>query len=230
MKRILWFGATALLMFQALAGATTLTGLVNFSADAAGNFSGGQVWNTLGGDGPFNLYVDNGSGFINHGNAALTSLNLALVPGVQTYAIWGQPGAPNLFEGLNLFFNGNNATPGISAKNNTNTGGGSATANGGSTLTLAAAAVPGANTLTFIDGATTVILTAYSWNTPGNNTVDRVQGYDDTPGGGADFVGAFTLDVRVAGVPEPATALLLIPALGALALLKKRSAAGFSRE
>jgi len=230
MKRILWFGATALLMFQALAGATTLTGLVNFSADAAGNFSGGQVWNTLGGDAPFNLYVDNGGGFINHGNAALASINLALVPGVQTFAIWGQPGAPNLFEGLNLFFNGANGTPGISAKNNTNSSGAGVTPNSGSTLTLAAAAVAGANTLVFVDGTTTVTLTAYSWNTPGQNTVDRVQGYDDTPGGGADFVGSFTLNVVNAAVPEPATALLLIPALGALALLKKRSAAGFSRE
>src|SRR5689334_14830446 len=151
MKRILWFGATALLMFQALAGATTLTGLVNFSADAAGNFSGGQVWNTLGGDAPFNLYVETGSGFVNHGTAALASINLALVPGVQTFAIWGQPGGPNLFERPNLFFNGNNATPGISATNNTISAGAGVTPNRGSTLTLAGAAVAGANTVVCID-------------------------------------------------------------------------------
>lgn len=70
----------------------------------------------MGGDPFFNLYVSLGgvSPFFplaNSGNGAGTSISIPLVPGLNTFGIRGEPGSVQPFFSLNLFFDGNNATP-----------------------------------------------------------------------------------------------------------------------
>lgn len=203
--------------------ATTLFGVVNLSTDFSGNAVGDQVWNTVGGDGLYNLYLDEGSGFVNTGDGAGASVNILLTPGVHTFSIYGEPGLSSTNWGLNLFFNGNASTPGISARNLQGAAAALAVANGGSTFALdGTTSVAGANTLTFIDGGTIVTLTGYSWNLPAS--ADLVSGFDTTPSGNADFFGSFTLEVT-SDIPEPAAwqaGLLGLAMLAAHASLRRK--------
>ncbi len=202
-----------------------LTGLIEFSMDATGASSGGSIWNSRGGDAFFNLYVTGadsgiGGGFVNSGNAAGAGINLTLSPGTSQFFIFGEPGADIGHFALNLFFNGNNSAPGISAFAATNT---SATppspsfaADGSlSTLALDGSSAAGAGTLDYTSGGTTVTLTAYQWSAPGIENLDRVSAFNDVPSGANDFVGSFTLQVST--VPEPASVAML--AGGAVVLL-----------
>jgi hypothetical protein len=107
---ILAFGASS-------ARAAFLTGAVVYSTDAAGAPSSGEFWNTIGGDNRYNLYVAIGPNdpILNPGDAASTSLALPLPVGTYTYDIYGEGTTKIDNYGLALFFNGNNATPGIAA-------------------------------------------------------------------------------------------------------------------
>lgn len=202
-----------------------LTGLINFSTDAAGAASGGSIWNTRGGDNFFNLYVTqpnsgiNGP-FLNTGDGAGAGINLSLAEGKNEFFLFGEPGADVGRFGLNLFFGGNNSNPGISvfaasdqppsppfpnfSPNNS-----------ASTLALDSTVVPGAGTLSFTSGSSTVTLTDYRWSVPSVQNLDRVQAFAIGANGANDFVGSFTLQVR--SVPEPASVVLL--GTGVLALL-----------
>ncbi len=205
------------MIFGGSAAASTLSGLTEFSTDANGNSFGGQVWNTLGGDFIFNLYVAPGpiatnNAFVNHGNGALASINIPLAAGANTFSIFGQPGGDTGHAALNLFFNGNNSMPGVSVFAATRTGAlePSFAANGGTTLTLAGGSVPGANTLSFVDGSNTITLTDYFWATPSVFNLSRVSAFDDSPSGTSNFVGQFTLTSSgpTQRVPEASTLAL----------------------
>jgi hypothetical protein len=205
------------------ASATFLSGAIVFSTDADGNASGGQIWNALGGDGFFNLYLTSGTPaapFLNSGNGAAASVNVALTPGTYTFALFGNPGGAIANNGINLFFNGANASPGLSAfaplqsAGNPNPGF-SVIPPGRSTLTLGGAGVGSSGSLGFDDGSTTVTLTDFQWATPAFLGLDRVSSNDNTPGGGNDFVGSISLSVT--GVPEPSG--LALVGLGAAVLL-----------
>lgn len=215
--------------------ATTLTGLVSFSTTSAGNTTG-EIWNTQGSDLAWNLYVTQaGSGlngaFLNSGGAAGASINIDITtPGTYTFHYLAETGnSPQATYGLNLFFNGNNTGPGISVFAPVN--GGAWSANGAATTrSLNGANVAGANTLTFIDGLTTVVLTDYSWYL-GNSTalpqLDRVQAFNNIPSGGRlDDRGFIVLEVTGPGsvAPEPGSALLILTGLAALPLLGRRMA------
>ena len=216
--------STSLLALNA--GATTITGLTNFSTDASGGASNGQIWNTQAGDGFYNLYVaPSASGSLfNSGNSASTSVAMSLSPGTNTFFLFGEPGSEQSHFALNLFFNGNNSAPGISVfaaqDDEISPAYPAFSANSNaSTLTLAVVGgVGGAGTLVFVDGSTVVTLTNYSWSRPAVFQTDRVSGFDSSPSGANDFVGQLTLQVRISdtAVPEPATALLL--GLGLLAV------------
>ena len=97
--RALITGATALISVIALApsleASAVLTGLTEFSTDASGNFSGGQLWNTVNGDGANNLYIADGGPagtFHNSGDGASTAPSMNLQIGTNAFAIFGEPG------------------------------------------------------------------------------------------------------------------------------------------
>ena len=75
------------------------------------------MWNTLGGDERWNLWVsDSGldGQFVNGPSDANAGLSVSLHNGTYQYAVYAEANADIAQIGLNLFFNGNNATPGIS--------------------------------------------------------------------------------------------------------------------
>jgi PEP-CTERM motif-containing protein len=216
------FGAA--LMSTKPAAATTISGLIEFSTDSNGNTSG-QGWNTVGGDGVFNLYVASGPisaspTFLNSGNSSSTSISIPLPAGTHTFSIYADSEPTLSHYGLNLFFNGNNSTPGISvfAALRTSSTQPSFAANGGLTRTEAFGFVPGANTLTFADGPITVTLTDYFFSSPSQLGFDVVSPFNNIPDGFNDFGGQFTVTVT----PEPGTLLLLGSGLAVLGALRKR--------
>jgi len=219
------------LLFSGLSiGAPLLTGLTTFSANATGASSGGQLWNTVGGDGFYNLYVTQpntslAGPFLNSGNAASTSISVDLsAPGAYTFYILGEPGTSISHFGLNLFFDGIGATPGITVYRPIN-GGGSIDTTTAATRSLNGGSTPGAGSLTYTSGDTVVTLTDYSWFTnasTGLPTVDRIQAYASTPNASADFRGLFVLEVVSTAIPEPGTWALLLVGLAGLGFAKNR--------
>jgi hypothetical protein len=210
---------TAAICLCQQARATTLSDLVEFSANASGGASSGNIWNTRGGDQYVDVFVTDGGGlsspFINGPDDAHAGISISLSPGLHTYGLFAGSGATNpIYHSLSLFFNGS-STPGISvfAPNQTSISAPSFQANGSSqTLSPTGATVTGANSLSFLDGNTLVSLTSYSWAVPSVYNVDRISapfgsygsiGQDGVP----DWVGQFTLNVTT--VPEPSTGILL---------------------
>jgi hypothetical protein len=203
------------------ATAATLTGATLFTAGPLGN-STLEVWNTVGGDIPFNLYLLDGVGVgaVNSGNGANTSINIPLLnPGSYTFRFRAQPALQNPGQfGLNLFFGGETNTPSISALVTANS---SMFVANGAPLTNRLDGLPitpGSGTLEYILGDIRVTLTALSQERAGGNTVG---GYTSNPGliGGNDFRGSFTLTVET---PEPSTYLMLGMGLAGLAVLRRR--------
>src|SRR2546430_7233115 len=168
--------AALLLVAAEVGNATTLSGVIEFSTDATGAADNSQLWNTLGGDVFFNLYVKSGDvrtgggAFLNSGNAGSASISITLALGANTFTIFGEQITDPLNFGLNFFFNGNNATPGISVKAPEDTVGPPTPPpaflpnSSPSTLKLDGSPVAGAGTLIFVDGLTTVTLTDYSFS------------------------------------------------------------------
>lgn len=195
------------------AHAQTLSGAILFSTDATGNASGGQIWNTLAGDGNFNLWLRQGASFVNGPADAQAGISIPLTTGTYTYAIYGEPGGSSGFDGLNLFFDGNTNTPRLSAFGATQTTAAPSpfAADSGNTLALNTTSVAGAGTLTYVDGATTIVLSNFTWAVPAVNNTDLVGSVTTGASGNNDFVGSFTLNVRgPVAVPEPGSVALLI--------------------
>jgi hypothetical protein len=219
------FGLMALAAQPHAASAQTLSGISLFSTTSTGAFTA-DIWNTLGGDPYYNLWVS-GSG-ANGATDATASISTALtVPGVYIFTIEGQPGTNSAFNGMNLFFNGNNNTPLISvfAPLATTAVTPAFAADGQATRTLAGASVAGANTLTTSLG-NTVTLTNFRWESSTFSNLDTVSGFTRTPGSGSDNRGTFTLTVTAA-TPEP-SALALVAAAGLPAfgmVVRRRKAA-----
>jgi hypothetical protein len=216
--------------------ATTLSGLTEFATDSQGSFFNSSVWNTRGGDSTANLFVVGGSDpngpFINGPSDSQTSILIGLSPGIHTYSILGGGGGFTASHGLNLFFDGNNAVPGISVYGPTQTSANPPYPifgpNGGSyTMTLDSNPVPGANSLAYNDGSSLITLTDYRWAAPSVYNLDRINAPFANPGsvgtdGSADWVGQFT--INVVAVPEPSSVALFIlaGALGFVAVRKSR--------
>ncbi|MGH9197924.1 MAG: hypothetical protein ACRD1T_19550 [Acidimicrobiia bacterium] len=221
--------ATGLVLCLVGSSATTvqavpvLSGLIAFGATDAGSADGRGVWNTLGGDEHFNLWIARGltAPFINGPTDALAGISLDLPDGIHTFTLFADPRAPGSpYFGLNFFFDGDNMNPGISVY-----GTESPTRffvffpSSGMTLTLAAASVPGSGTLSFLSGSTSVTLTDFSWNA---GLSDRVSPFTATPNGFPDYIGQFT--VRVETIPEPGT--LVLCTLGIVRLFRWHSRRG----
>ena len=133
--------------------------------------------------------------------------------------------------GLNLFFDGNDVKPAISAlafANGTSTSNyPSYTANSAATTAtlnpLVSGGVNGAGTLSFVDGGNRITLTEFRDTTAGIYGIDRVGEFSLGANGNHDSVLEFTL--QVTAIPEPASLLAL--GAGSLLLLgrSKRRAA-----
>ena len=177
------------------------------------------MWNTPGGDIIFNRYLLDGVTPLNSGNGSNARINLPLnLPGTFAFAFRAQLLLQNPGQfGFNLFFDGIDNTPEISAL---------VTANG---ETFAANAAPlthrldglpvnGANSLIYFNGDYRITLTALSQARSGGN---RVSAYSNSPGliPGNDYVGSFSLLVEA---PEPSTKLLLGAGLSAFVVLRRR--------
>ena len=214
------------------ASAQTLTGANVFSTNGSGAFTGGLIWNTVGGDGIYDLFVSLNGTAINGPSDAQAAIAQSLVtPGVYNFTIAGQSVGDMASFGLNLYFN-NQAAPGISvfAPEATLTNPAPAfTANtSSSTANINGGVVAGAGTLTFVSGGNQVTLSNYRWESATVQNLDNVGPFSRGSNGATDHQGAFTLTVAPvngAAAPEPSALALAfaggIPALGVVVRRRK---------
>ncbi len=201
-----------------LSSAASLTGATFFTAGPQGNTTL-EFWNTLGGDIIFNLYLLDGVTPLNSGNGSNARINVPLnLPGTYTFVFRAQPLLQNPGQfGFNLFFDGVDNTPGISALVTANSG--TFAANGAPlTHRLDGIPVAGANSLLYVNGDQRITLTALSQARSGGN---KVGPFTNSPGfiGGNDYAGSFTLLVET---PEPSTYLLFGAGLAAFSAMRRR--------
>lgn len=224
-----------LLAVQHTSAQVTLTGISSFSTDSSGNASGGTVWNTLGGDSTVDLFLIAGTNysagsFINGPSDAQAAINIPLTTGIYTYVMIPGQSLTSANFGMNLFFDGNNATPRISVFGPTQTNASPPYPSFGpdgsaSTFTLASSTVMGANSLSYQDGNTLITLTDFRWTPASVYNIDRVTSSPGNPGfvgadGHSDSVGLFTLDVTT--VPEPQSIALMALGAGALMIVRRK--------
>ncbi len=176
---------------------TTLTGAIEFSTNSSGGASGALLWNTLGGDSYYDLWLaqnPDASLPINGPSDSSADIGIPLQAGSgYRFYIFGQPGPGSYtgFFGLNLFFDGNSSVPALSAFGTVNTP--SFLPNGNSsTLTLAGATVPAAGSIAYSSNGVVALLSGYEWHTPETVPGDVCQAKLFAPGDGTDFFGSFT--------------------------------------
>lgn len=208
------------------ASAVSLTGICGFPTDEMGNWKIGW-YNTHGPDPGKNAYVTVGSvhgGFINSGNGGSTDVAIDLsAPGkyhLFAYFDGDEMTAGREYWGVNLFFDGSNASPGISAFGRAqwavDAGPGEFISNGGMTLDVTGlTSVAGANQLVYTSGGWSVELTGFA-TTADIYALDRVNNFSLGASGRNDHIAVMELTV----VPEPATLVSL--SLGGLTLLRRR--------
>jgi hypothetical protein len=187
----------------------TLTGAIEFSTNSSGADTG-QVWNTL--DTPACCYRfwlalnSDATSPVNGPSDAQASIDIPLTVGhTYHYYTYGAPGfVPRFaFAGLNLFFDGNNSTPGISVFGDTSRI--RFEPDGSSTLTLEGSSVAGSGRSYYVSSGVVVVLTGYDWHLPSTPPGDVCQAYEFAPGGGVSFHGYIALHVA------PAAALTIGP-------------------
>jgi hypothetical protein len=190
--------------------------MTKFSTDSSGTASGGHLWNTLGGDGVWNLYVIQGPAggpFVNTGDGPSTSINIPLATGTHTFTLHGDYSAVTWSHmGLNLFFAGDNTNPRISVFGANGVLGGTRTGN--TTYTLAGALTPGANAVSCITAGYRVTLSNFLYRAAVTGS-DRVSSHDSVPDGVDDNLITFTLAVE----PFEPVPALTATGIGLLGLL-----------
>jgi hypothetical protein len=176
---------------------STLTGAVQFSTNSTGTFSGGQIWNTLGGDYWWDVWLalnPDATSPVNGPSDAQAGISIPLEAGsTHKYYIFVEPSGSFSFNGLNLFFNGNGSTPGISVFGAFNSA--KFAPNGGASLTLQGTSATSSGTSYYISDGVVVVLTGYNFNAPATPPGDVCQGlaFTPLPGDVPDYYGSFTL-------------------------------------
>jgi hypothetical protein len=180
---------------------TTLTGAMWFASTPTGATSVAQAYadganNTLGGDQWWDLWLalkPDGSLPVNGPSDSQASISVPLQASQSyKYYIFGAGTCCTLpFSGLNLFFDGNGSTPGISVFGPVN--GSSFVPNSSSTLTLQGNPGPGSGTGFYNSAGVVVVLAGYNWND--SATRDVCQPFAFSPGNEPSAFGSFTLQV-----------------------------------
>jgi hypothetical protein len=157
----------------------------------------GDYWNTLGGDHSWDLWLalnPDGSSPINGPSDSQAAISVPLEAArAYTFYMFGASNGLFNFGGLNLFFEGDNSTPGISVFGPVNSL--AFAPNASSTYTLAVTPVNGASTVTHSAAGVVVALTEYNWNTPATPPGNVCQPYSFTQGAQGCFFGSFSLRV-----------------------------------
>jgi hypothetical protein len=216
------------------AGAVDLTGLYLFAADASGNdVPPNAAYTNVPNNGTYVLWTAAGgynAPLLNGPHRDDAAISVPLLPGSHLFSVFsaagiseGQsifPGPIPPYFGLNLFFDAETLTPGISVFAATNFSAPGPfpvfSVDAANTPDLTGAHnVPGAGSLTLFRSGYTITLTGFVYSQPLVYNIDRIGNFDASPEGNREYVGQFTLDVEVAPVPEPR---YLMP-LGVLLLL-----------
>ena len=197
---------------------TTLTGAMWMATTSTGATSVSQAYadgalNTLGGDQWWDLWLalnPDATSPVNGPADAEASISIPLQAGNSyKYYIFGQGPCCNLnFSGLNLFFDGDASTPGISVFGPLSSS--IFRPNSSSTLSLQGNPAPGSGKSFYSSAGVVVVLTGYDWNASGTPPGDVCQEFAFSPAAGdvpSDF-GSFTLRVF------PAASLSLSQASG----------------
>jgi hypothetical protein len=184
---------------------TTLTGAMWMATTSNGGTSVSQAYadgalNTLGGDQWWDLWLalnPDATSPVNGPSDAQASISIPLQAGNSyKYYIFGQGPCCNLnFSGLNLFFDGDTSTPGISVFGPLSSS--SFRPNSSSTLSLQGNPVPGSGKSFYSSAGVIVVLTGYDWNASATPPGDVCQEFAFSPAAGdvpSDF-GSFTLRV-----------------------------------
>jgi len=210
---LLLSGALCMAGVQSASAATSFVGVsVPWIQGQTGNLPTQTDADTVGGNANWNAFVRPiGGSFLNSGNGASTRFSTELTAGSHTFEIllqsptWADNSPDNPGSYLNLYFDGDRANPGISAKlAGGNTGDLQALSTADIALTINDADGMSAPAGTLSTGLVT--LTDFSMSVIG----DDVRAYDNFPGDGNDSMIVFTLDV----IPEPSSSLLALLGLG----------------
>jgi hypothetical protein len=211
--RLFFSGGLLVLFSLSTASSATLTAAFLFGADATGNATD-QEWDTRAESDQYKLWFTEGTpdqgltnAFLNGPGWSDAPIFLHLHSGTNQFTIYGEPGLPRPFVGLNLFFENqtvpqisvrgaertDSAVPEFFANTASRTWGLNDYGSGG-------ASTPGAGAFWFYASGEKVSLTDFFWAVPAIFSTDRVSPHSIGESGENDFIGTFTIVVSEAPV------------------------------